>query len=818
MRSRPPVALAFLAAAVLLTCALPRAAGQGPGDVLAVSVDYELFGVSQLAGGGHVTWALAGEPAREIRAKIVGLYDEYVQIPRGFLFSGAPTSGNADGQIDAGEGLAFTGHLENELEGVARNFTGTRIGYFLLDRADLYEQGSAGALARSTTGLLGTRANATEDLSIRFVFSGSTVASDSPLALPTRAYADALYEVFSFRDRQSPSLSATYPYPAAWPFAEGAWRIALADDGRPALWAGNGSTGQYDNSMLARMTAYDDALLGPALDLRFASAAWASFSYTGQVAGPGDSLAFEVSTAPNFTAWSRLEYAGQPTLPPTPVGVWSNVSFDLSAYAGQKIRLRFTFQSDALGQGRGFFVRDFAIDAPSSYEGIVAASEAHYLVGPISFTEVSVSTGSVALLRTPGGEVLFYSATRDLAALTPDTIRFRSFEPLENPQALFAVMTASAYMISRSQEVAFDRYRAAQAMAFRQAAPKARWLHAAGKAAIVALILLYFVPTALYVLRVPFFVSGPVYLGLAVGLAAGLALGTRACYERRQREGPPPASGETRGASRSSLAPRDADECAHCRRGVPALERGYICDCGLLYHLHCAQGRTHCEGCQRPITVEIVRKQRLLTARCVTCGEEQTFPLGEDPRTLPCRSCGAPLRHLEAGRWYLVLASNPAILFDWLRDPTQEGKPAVCLTTAAPERLRLEFGLGGMEVFRVSASAPRAIDPRRLDPLGLKALQPLLRSEKGGALLCDALDEMIAEASMGDILRFLRRAREALAAQRVTVIVRVNPGGLAPAEIERLAGEFDETLDFAARPIDSLPRTGPSWPEAMLHS
>ena len=299
MRSRPPVALALLAAFVLLAFTAPRAAGQGPGDVLAVTIDYELFGISALAGGGHVTWALAGEPAREIRAKIVGLYDEYVQIPRGFSFSGAPTSGNADGQIDAGEGLAFTGHLENELEGAARNFTGTRIGYFLLDRADLYEQGDAAALARSTSGLLGTRANGTEDLSIRFLFSGSTVASDTRVALPTRAYADALYEVFSFRDRQSPSLSATYPYPAAWPFGEGAWRVTLADDGRPALWAGNGSTGQYDNSMVARMTAYEDPLLGPALDLRFASVAWANFSYSGQVAGPGDSLAFEIATAPS---------------------------------------------------------------------------------------------------------------------------------------------------------------------------------------------------------------------------------------------------------------------------------------------------------------------------------------------------------------------------------------------------------------------------------------------------------------------------------------------------------------------------------------
>lgn len=185
--------------------------------------------------------------------------------------------------------------------------------------------------------------------------------------------------------------------------------------------------------------------------------------------------------------------------------------------------------------------------------------------------------------------------------------------------------------------------------------------------------------------------------------------------------------------------------------------------------------------------------------RCSSCGEVQTVPEGADPRTLTCASCGGSLRSLDAGKRYLLVASNPAIAFHWLADLAKGGKPALVITTAAPDRLRLEFGLKGAQVVQVSAQAPGAVDPRKLDPVGLKAILPLAREGKAGVILYDGLDQLVAGSSMGDVVRFLRKANDMAFVHQITVIGRVGPGVLAEPEIERLSAEFDEVMDLSAR-------------------
>ena len=70
---------------------VPTRAGQGAAGQLSVSTDYELFGTSELHGGGHVTWSLTGARAAEFRMRIIHLFDEYPRVPRGFPFANAAT-------------------------------------------------------------------------------------------------------------------------------------------------------------------------------------------------------------------------------------------------------------------------------------------------------------------------------------------------------------------------------------------------------------------------------------------------------------------------------------------------------------------------------------------------------------------------------------------------------------------------------------------------------------------------------------------------------------------------------------------------------
>lgn len=783
MRSPRTALLALVAFSLLFWGAAGPASSQGAG-ALTVTTDYELIGTTGLSGGGHVTWVLTGDEARELRAKIVGLFDEYVTFPRGFPFSGTTGLVGPNQQIDREEALSYTAYVELELEGYQRGLSGTQVGYVLVDRADLFE---AGAIERSTTGLVGTNSSTATDLQIRFLFNGRTTASDTRVSLPTRAFADALHRVFSYEARQSDIASDPWPL-----LAEGGWH-AVTIGGQAALWHGNDATGRYENNSANVMRTAPTDVAVPGIDLRFASTAWAEFTYSGRVFDGNDGLRLE-ALGPSNATWSVLA-----TLADTG-GAWRNHIVNLSAFLGQKVRLRLNFTSDASGNEEGFFVRNFAILAPSTYEGEIIESAAHYLIGSLSFAEPSVNGESLNLIRTPGGEILFYSSAWSSDAPPEDTIRFEIFSPFENPQVLFVIMIVAAYFISRSQEVAYDRYREAHPTVYRTAIRKAKWLHTVGKVAMGFLILLYFIPTAFFNIGLRVFVSGSAYLFLALTLALGLGFGTRAYYQQKLEQAPPPVATEGRAAGTAApTAGTPVAHCAHCLREVLDSDRTYRCTCGSVYHLACASSLMKCSNCRKPVAVEVVGKRRDVSMRCASCGEVQTIPEDVDARTVVCEACGGRLRSLEEGKGYLLIASNPGIAFSWLRDLTKGGKQGLCLTTSAPDRLRLEYGMRGVEFIHVSAHAPQALDPKELDPTGLRPILSLSRTERSGVILYDGLEQMVNESSLGDVVRFIRKANDMAFVHGITVLARVTPGSLAESEIARLSAEFDESIDFTAK-------------------
>lgn len=786
--------LASVLAAVLFWSLASPLLAQGPADRMSIATDYQLMGTSPLTGGGHVTWTLTGAVAQELRGKILHLFDEYVQIPRGFTYAEQATGRSGDGRIGLTEGLAYTGLVENELEGTRRGLSGTPMAYFLVDRTDLIDDDPQDGLNRSTSGLLNTDLNTTQDLQIRFLFNAATTTEDAVVPLATRAYADALHTIFSFEQRMSSTLTASGGYNASWPFLEEeGWHVTTVD-GIPALGLWDETTQTYLPAMNVSTRSFMDRVLAPAtpgFDLRFASSVGVSFLYTGEVGDAGDRLFLEVATGPSFSTWEPLSIGGSPTLPPTAaLGTWSNVSVDLSAYLGQQVRLRFRFESNVGLEGPGFFIRDFAIVGPSIYTGEIAVSDAHYLIGTLSFSEPAVVSGSFQSIRTPGGEILWYSTTWPTGAPPGDTIRFRTFDALENPQILFGIMLVAAYAVSRAQEAAYDRYRAAHPSVYHAAVRKAKWIHRLGKVGIAFLLLLYFVPAAFFVIGVRLFVGGLMYVFLAAALTVSLGLGARAVYRRRLRKSPPPAA---------PTGPEMLPICPKCVKEIPSVDVTYTCECGVVYHLRCAATVTQCANCARPISVEIVRKQRTVSVRCVACGEPTSILDGTDPRAVICPSCGAYVRPLDVGKRYLVQAASPAVPFAWVRDLSRGGAPSLCLTPSAPEKLFLEFGVRDAKILRVSSTVQGGVDPKRLDPVGLKAILPLARAGKGGVILYDGLDQMILQSSLGEMLRFLRKANDMAFVHGITVIGRVGPGVLSDDELRRVRSEFDEMMDLSTQ-------------------
>src|SRR2546428_4745326 len=205
MGSARPAALAVIAFLLIFWSVFTPAVGQNPAGHMLVSTDYELFGTSDLNGGGHVTWTLTGAKAADLRARIVDMFDTYGQIPRGFPFAGPAGAANADGTLQPLEGVRYTDQLENVLEDSGR---GTIVQYMQLLRFDLRENAADSSVGfeRSTSGLANTNASSPGDVEIRFLFEANTTTRSARVSLPTAAFAEALYRGFHYEAVQSPSI------------------------------------------------------------------------------------------------------------------------------------------------------------------------------------------------------------------------------------------------------------------------------------------------------------------------------------------------------------------------------------------------------------------------------------------------------------------------------------------------------------------------------------------------------------------------------------------------------------------------------------
>src|SRR5881392_3775903 len=120
MGSARPALFALGLVLLLFWSVLPPTVGQASAGHLVVSTDYELFGTSDLRGGGHVTWTLTGDKATDLRMKILQLFDTYPTIPKGFPSEGLATGRIPNQVLDAAEGVTYTNLLEERLEAAGK--------------------------------------------------------------------------------------------------------------------------------------------------------------------------------------------------------------------------------------------------------------------------------------------------------------------------------------------------------------------------------------------------------------------------------------------------------------------------------------------------------------------------------------------------------------------------------------------------------------------------------------------------------------------------------------------------------------------------
>jgi len=562
--------------------------------------------------------------------------------------------------------------------------------------------------------------------------------------------------------------------------------------------------GTYNNGITSLSpTSTSPGLVG--LDLRFATAASASFRYMGRSFDAGDTLRLQIAADPAFAMWADLaDDAGQTILPNTAGYAWRTETYNLSAHVGEIVQLRLRFDSNAVGNGApGFFVRDFLIDAPAVFTGDLVVSDVDYMIGTVAF-EPAAAPGRLHLIRTPAGEVLIYNAAFPQASPPPDRATFRGFLWYENPQVLLIVLIAAGYTISRFQKRAYSGFRARHPREYRASALRTRWLHWIGRGAIVALVLLYLFPTGFAVFGISAVVTGVSFWVVAFGLAGAVSAGTWFAYHHRSRLIPPvqeETSAVTAPPPEASAAWASPAMCAHCLGPISTRGDTVSCACGHLYHRGCSDNLGSCPACRRPLGNKAATKAAARsTATCSACGQVQAVEEGANPMRTRCSACGVSVQMPEPGYNYLVLTADAAPVYDWFGRLCRQGTKGLGLSTTFPEKLRKDYRLENAELLWLSDTnrGPTTLDPRRLEFETMRALMGFIRLNPGGALVLDGLEHLVVENTLDRVLRFVKRLNDLASVNRITLFVPVAPGSLAPEDLSVLQRAFDRVIDLRA--------------------
>lgn len=799
---------------------------------LVINTDYELYGVGNLDGGGHISWTLYDEQASHLREKIVNMFDRYSQIPPGFPCEGSPTQSTPNSKIDSTEALSYTDRLENVIEDSCAQYVGTKDRYLTITKADLAEKQMP--VERSTEGLVESVASSTSLLRIRFIFNAGTSVGSERFHLGESTLPDALHKVFDFDEQSFFYWDGTQYLMAPLRSLDG-WRTVWVGDERaftPSYAAdpsqGNASESYWGftpntwNSSEVQPTYSVSTLRGTFFsknwtDLTFADKAYVRVKYMGSRVDDADKLRLQIATNnTNFTDWTNLaDETGADYFQNRVWLDWNEVRFPLDNYLGKIVRLRLNFTSDAINTpAPGYFISDFEIKGESRYHGLVEYGSTSYVVSTTSFSDFAIGKGSANVIRTPAGEILLYGISYNTEDGVPfDSIEYRGFDFFENPQISFAVTLAAAYLIAYYQTRYFNQFKAAHPMQYRPAAGKIKWLHWLGRILIILLVVFYFLP-GLFAFAAPsFLIGGPAMWFLSFFFVIGIALLSKFLYMRQAKYIPPEAEGAAPGVlgvmeiPPPPGAPAPTQFCADCLNVIESPANSYTCECGKVYHKLCASELKECPECHRKITVELPT-EKLVTAQCPTCREIQHLKEGADLSRTKCTKCDTVLRALDEGLNYLVIDKDPGTSYQWFLGLARRERPSLCMTTTFPEKIVKEYHLEQVELYWLSDTnpGPKTLDPKRLDFEVIRAISNFAKNFKGGAMLLDGLEYVVVENGFDKTYKFIKRVNDLCSVHGMTFIVPITPGALGPDELTMLRKEFDRVEELVAPPPPPPPK------------
>jgi len=233
--------------------------------------------------------------------------------------------------------------------------------------------------------------------------------------------------------------------------------------------------------------------------------------------------------------------------------------------------------------------------------------------------------------------------------------------------------------------------------------------------------------------------------------------------------------------------------CKVCYRPIEAGLEMFQCSCGLTMHVDCAQKAQNCPSCGQPLV-----QLRTRSLQCRACGETFLHSGDEDAYSIQCTKCGAFQDEVKPSKNYLIVDSDPRNAFMMIRAMGLSNKPAMCLTTSFPGKIRSDYDLKDVAIkwFSDSVTDIDNVNPKDLDVDAMETVSTFLMTTKGAGVLVDGIDSLIEQNGFDKVLSFIKKINDLAATHGSTIILAVDKTKLTHDQFKALSDAFDEAHDY----------------------
>ena len=441
------------------------------------------------------------------------------------------------------------------------------------------------------------------------------------------------------------------------------------------------------------------------------------------------------------------------------------------------------------------FVSALATATGYEHNGELVVKTRVSTIGVGSLTGPHLEGGKLSAVRLPWGELLWYSYSGEVVSgeIVPERISYQDFSAGESQLIGFIVLLVGAILILRIPGKRFDRYEKLHPRKFRKYAKPLIEVRLSAYILTAVLSVLFLFPYLFSFLSSDALLySSYLYVLVPAAVIAEWYF-SKFMYDRAALEIPEESIIEVKQAAVQPAEGEGEILCKICYRPIEAGLDMFQCGCGLTMHVDCAEKAQTCPSCGQPL-VQI----RTRSIQCRACGETFLYSGEEDSYSIQCTKCGAFQEEIKPGKNYLIADSDPRNAFMMIRALGLSEKPAMCLTTSFPGKIRSDYDLKDVAIkwFSDSMTDIDNVNPKDLEVDAMETVSTFLMTTKGAGVLLDGVESLIEQNGFEKVLSFIKKVNDLASTHGSTILLSLDKTKLPPDQFKAISDEFDELHDY----------------------